>query len=518
MKRESNSVSETAGTQLSEIDAGLHYGDFLTNFPISSVVPKRDRFLRGFFGKLFEFFERYFAVKILISPPPGLQNISPRLWGVFLYAQKLKNIGILERTYRIESPPDEPHIYRYISINKDEKDPAMNGAGSSIVSEKNALVASIAEALERHCFRNFRPLDADICLASYKELRGRALDPNSFAGISNEWRDKGFKRLRHIKDESKFHWVQGRSLLNQKSIWIPWQVVTANPEFDKIIQQEPVIRLAISTGAAVGTTIDEAIYRGILEVVERDAYMITYVNKISPPQIDQNTLDWSDFAEIKQKFERTNLDLRIFRLPTDIPCHAIMAVILPRDGGLPRFTLGFKAELDLKKAVLGAVTEALKDRIGTRNSLRTIDISKLPDISEKDKIGQFERVYLWHITPGMADNIKFIWSGSTISLEDIPPVFPDFPTFSEKTEFLMKYFHKTNMTVAFIENTTEPLRRLIRKEGRGLHSVFVVIPEMQPMHLREWLPYLWGKRMHEVPLALGYTPLEIPNPFPQPFP
>ena len=43
-----------------------------------------------------------------------------------------------------------------------------------------------------------------------------------------------------------------------------------------------MLRWAVTTGLATGQSLEEAIAKGILEVVERDAFMISYLNRLSP--------------------------------------------------------------------------------------------------------------------------------------------------------------------------------------------------------------------------------------------
>ena len=85
-------------------------------------------------------------------------------------------------------------------------------------------------------------------------------------------------------------------------------------------------------------------------------------------------------------------------------------------------------------------------------------------------------------------------------------------TSEEKMAILKKEFLQKKYDLLWLEITSPEIKKI------GLHVVSVVSPDLQPMHLEEEIPYLFGKRLTEVPRKLGYSVAEELNRDPHPFP
>ncbi len=134
---------------------------------------------------------------------------------------------------------------------------------------------TVGEGLERFCLCVYR--EKHFLLSTFDKISQKALSPLSFAGISPSQRQAN-PRLK-IDEKSVFRWVEGFSLYDKKKVFIPAQLVYVGYKYHP---QEPMIREQISTGAAAADSFKGALYKGICEAVERDAFMITYFNKLSP--------------------------------------------------------------------------------------------------------------------------------------------------------------------------------------------------------------------------------------------
>src|SRR5439155_5927506 len=110
----------------------------------------------------------------------------------------------------------------------------------------------------------------------------------------------GFPFVR-FDEQTVLRWVEGADLSRGCAAWLPAQLVYLPPFPD-----EAPIGYSTSSGLAAAPTFDEAVLRGLLELVERDAFMLAWRNRLSLP-----LLDWSDDPELgaldRRLFARTRL-------------------------------------------------------------------------------------------------------------------------------------------------------------------------------------------------------------------
>lgn len=502
----------------------VHYQSFFNLIPPSGT---RESFLYGVFKKSFDAFERYFDAKIKIKMPlPVLAqenfDCDPELLPLIRFASQLHKEDILEKIEEAPNLNDEPPLFRFRGVlTQNPKSSVRFSAGHSLFSRRDALAGALGETVERYCFREFSPHQSELLLAPYTKIKQRALDPSTVAGIDPALRLKNIDpRIRPFDEHSVFTWIQGHSLTQKKEIWFPVHLMTVNPSFQEELQRknEPFLRFAISTGFAAGQTSEEAIYRGICEVIERDAYMITYLNRLSPPQIDINDFKRPELTDIKEKCERYGLTLHLLRLPTDIPCHVILAFISSKDKQPPYFSIGMKADLDLENAVEGAIRESLNQRINYRFKLGSLDRSQIPAPHEVAKINQFERVDIWQTQSEFLPRIEFLTKGVHQDFDTLPHYLKSDSSPAEKIAFLTEFFKENKMEVIYKENTTPNLVKIYNHELWAARSFCVFIPQLQPLHLKESIPYFSGERIKKIPRKLGYDVDDLINTFPHPFP
>src|SRR5581483_3987796 len=115
--------------------------------------------------------------------------------------------------------------------------------------------------------------------------------------------------FRPFTRESRVRWTRGFALSDGAERWLPSQLVylpIVSPGAD-----EELIGYATSSGVACAPTPEEAILAALFELVERDAFMLIWRNRLSLPR-----LDWSDDARI------ASLDGRYFA-PTGLRYSAV---------------------------------------------------------------------------------------------------------------------------------------------------------------------------------------------------
>ena len=435
-------------------------------------------------------------------------------------AEDLANEGVLgELTYGINFN-DEPRVFsfgvKYGDFLKNNSDagnpPGESASGSSLYDINEALVRCLGEAAERTCGAFYK--NRDLVFSSRKKLSdggSNTVNPRDFASFSTkQLANLEYLSRARVDDKSLFKWAMGKSLVTGKKIYVPAHLLYVPYKYEV---GESFIRLSITTGAAIYTEKNEAIYRGICEIVERDAFMIFYLNKLSPPIIDLESSFDGELKTITKLFKRHNLECYVLDFTTDIPIPTFATVIIDRTGIGPAVNVGNRSDLNAKKAVIGSIEEALKSRPWIR-----ANFAKEPELVEKmqNESGQKiktlkERCAYWYPLK-MIEQIEFWMKGpkEILNANAIPSSADD------KLKKVLEYFHHSNSEVLVVETTIAPIKKL------GLSAFMVLIPEAQPLYLWEEYKCLGGKRLYEVPVKLGYFDKpkkeEELNPVPHPFP
>jgi bacteriocin biosynthesis cyclodehydratase domain-containing protein len=111
-----------------------------------------------------------------------------------------------------------------------------------------------------------------------------------------------------------------------------------------------------TNGCAAGQTLDDAILRGLLELIERDAAAIWWYNRVRRPAIRPDTLGAAPEAlMIFSEFERMGRRVHLLDLTTDIGIPVYAAITTTQDGRELFFGLGCSP--DPKKAAFQALAE-----------------------------------------------------------------------------------------------------------------------------------------------------------------
>ena len=444
--------------------------------------------------------------------PEYFLNYEPELWEGLLTVYRLQEAGVATGFGEgIKTYPDEPSIFQYFIKVRDAKVSGGDGGGCDFFSRKKALWAAIGEAVERYALNHFSPEVGSYKDASFKDLYPNAMDIFKISGISKKQREENNSIFNLKFDENSiFRWVKGYSLARKQSIWTPLQLnsFTYKAPYEK---KEPLILRPVSTGAAAHTTLTSAILNGLLEVIQRDAFMITWVNKLSPISIDKKSIRDNKIQEIIDRLSRYNLELHLLHLPSDLPVHTVLAVIIDRSGVGPAVAVGASANFNIYETIIAAASEAFVVHLFVRylwDQWKKEHGSVFPSRDKLDRDGRL----IWWATPERIEDISFLLAGEQ-KQADLLPHYNSPSNPKESLENLVRILYKKKLEVIY----TEILEGKIKK-ALGLYAVMVTVPGTQPLHLDESLPYFYGERMSTVPTELGIGFSPNPNLLPHPFP
>jgi ribosomal protein S12 methylthiotransferase accessory factor len=213
-----------------------------------------------------------------------------------------------------------------------------------------SVLIGILEGLERHA--GIRPRGkATVVHDSYANLGASALDPRTCGLYPDAFYAKDSDYVQFTPDLPT-SWVWGYSLRDRRSILVPESTVYYHlPRNHNLLVRE------CSNGCATGCGPEEAILQGLLEVVERDAFLLAWYGGRGLPEIDPRSCTNPRTRFMVDRIQLCGYDLRLFDNRIDLPIPVVTAVAVRRDGGPGRLIFGAGASLNPEEAIRSAVYE-----------------------------------------------------------------------------------------------------------------------------------------------------------------
>ncbi len=217
------------------------------------------------------------------------------------------------------------------------------GKGATPVEAK---VSVMMEAVERYSSEFQKGDKKRVVMGAYGEVsNGRiAIDPKSLIlpGM--------------LLPNVRLDWIEGYDLLQKKEVLLP-----CNTVFHPYLAPFKLFR-SNTNGLASGNTLEEAIFHGLMEVVERDALSVAEASRDPGEEITISKEDGLAF-ELHEKFTKANIGVKLWYLPTDSGIPTVLAATDDRELLDPSLlVMGVGTHLDARIAVLRALTEAAQSR------------------------------------------------------------------------------------------------------------------------------------------------------------
>jgi len=388
----------------------------------------------------------------------------------------------------------------------------LGGSGASLQKER-AMWKALCESMERYC-AVFGVQEKPIIKTSYRAIKHKAINPNEIVSFSEEQKRLELYQKSRFNDDTAFSWVGGFSLDTGNDVFIPAQVVSLRGTYQ---DEENVIKLPISTGQAGGFSLEEAIYAGLCEAIERDAFMIYWLNRLTPTRIDTSSIADEGIQNLLNAYQRYYFDVHVLDITTDIEVPTALAIVIDKTGNGPAVSVAAKTDLELLKAVRGALEEVFQivssgrylmvARAGYFDKFIN-EPNPLLAVSFNVSTAIEDRVLLWTY-PQMTARIKFLLGGKKKKIDR-----QDFMSDLNAKERLSKVItelQRKNLLSYYTEITTQVIK------ATGFRAVSTVVPNLQPLYLSEHFPYLGGERLRSVPKLLGYSAATAFNTNPHPF-
>ncbi len=399
-----------------------------------------------------------------------------------------KLLSILKRQnifVEIVEPPlfhDEPRFFCYTSYIS-EKNPGkypQTASGVSLLSPQKALYKCLMESAERYCLLHVSP-HLKIKRGTQKTVKDTAFDASVFR--------REFTKM-------QCDWIQGNNVINGQKILFPLQMVYLF-NFPKENSLGPLT----SNGAAIGTTSEQAITNAMYELIERDAFMTSYLIRAAIPRIDV-TLYRNKSKIIDRAINETQankLELYVFDITNDLQIPSFLSLIVDKTGVGPLLSAGAKTNFNWHRALEGSIEEAFL----TRPWIRMHMLDSAPQKENKTTLNTHTSRGLYWAPISQLKNINYLLNQPMQGYKPSKHAKAASTSPAKELKKLQQVLTDKKCQIYTINVTHKKLKEL------PLCAYKVVIPQLQPLYLDEQNSMINWPRLKKVALFWNISSIRL---------
>ncbi len=370
---------------------------------------------------------------------------------------------------------------------------AESSAGKG-TTEIQAKVSCLAEAVERYSigWQGWEPRRR----STLPELGPEAIHPNDVmryserqyaARATQKRREESFNWVGvPFSPERAVDWTAMWSLSHERVRWLPTQLCYYNyrgePDHD--------FYYADSNGCASGSTLEEAVLQGFLELVERDSCALWWYSRARRPAIDLASFDDPFFRRAEAFLGGKGRTLYALDLTSDLGIPAVVAVTHDAAGG--KIICGLGAHLSAHVAASRAVAEL--------NQMLALETD-----AGRHTRGSDEPELAWWLREATIENQPYVGPapGRRLTAGDYPRLEGD--DLLDDIKHCVAAVQRSGLEMLVLDATRAEV---------GFPTVRVTVPGMRHF----WARFAPG-RLYDVPPALGWIdrPLDETELNPIPF-
>lgn len=376
---------------------------------------------------------------------------------------------------------------------------------------RDARTAAVLEGLERHAgWHNAGREPAAV--ASYLELgrSAEAVDPRTLLLHEPEaYEHPGFEYV-PFRPDTEIAWARAQVVGTEQDVFVPFHVAYYGASRDPALG--PSFVYENSNGCAIGAGPEEALLAGLLEVVERDAFLRMWYSATPLPELDLDGLDDKAALVVRVLAGRTRRDLRAFRAVGEFGLPVVVLVSTSDTPGEPATLITAGCALETNEALLAAVHEMATAGPAITANYRLRREELPPLLEDPGRLRFMTDHALAAALPQASDRFSFLLDPPEPPAAAEPWHVPQGDVAADLAAVLAAAAEQGRRIFA-VDHTTPEIARL------GMSCVKAIVPGTAPMtfgHLHRRMPCaddLMAFRRRHGALA----PLEVrhvPHPFP----
>ncbi|MGL5830407.1 MAG: YcaO-like family protein, partial [Angustibacter sp.] len=268
----------------------------------------------------------------------------------------------------------------------------------------------------------------------YSEIAADALDPTTLGGHTPEQLAHPTARVRPFTRDTPMDWVWGHDADTDEPTLVPAELgfYQYNPQFgrDRLTAraaresgQAPAKKFFddCSSGCALGANYEEAALYSLLELAERDAFLLSWHRAQPLPRIILDSLPDEETRRLLALIAARGFDVQVLRATQDIDLPIVWALAINRTGGFPASFSSAGSSADPQAAVRGALRE-IAQLVTDRRDEDLSDIE--PMLADPWNIQELVQHPRFYMHPATLPRVQQVLGGPECTLEES---FPDWP-------------------------------------------------------------------------------------------
>jgi ribosomal protein S12 methylthiotransferase accessory factor len=356
-------------------------------------------------------------------------------------------------------------------------------------TEHEATMGAIGEALERYCASQFGP--NSFMRATAAGLGDQAIQPEEFVLYSaRQYKDDTFRYQRPDAHQT-IAWTQARELSEGRPVWVPASLVYLSYAGERGAE---LFTPPTSNGLAAGKDIASAVLGSLLELIERDAFLIVWMNRLPVPRVDCSAIG-GVARRIQSHYAHFGIEALVFDITTDIGVPAMMAIAVDKSGSGPAAVVGLGCHLDPAVAVKKALEVC---QVRPSEALKFVKEPPQQRLHEYRDIRTLEDHAGFAAIPANLSEFGFLLDHTRIArLQDLENQSTG--NAGQDLSRCVALLRGAGSRVAYVELTSPDV------EPFGFRVVRGIATGLQPMHFGFGEERLGGKRLFEAPVRMGYA-------------
>ncbi|MFD8729081.1 TOMM precursor leader peptide-binding protein [Streptomyces sp. NPDC059611] len=329
------------------------------------------------------------------------------------------------------------------------------------------------EGLERYAGTHRRRGTSPV-VDSYRNLAGQALNPAD-CGFYAPGTYASDPLVSPFDPDRAIPWVWGHSLRDDRPILVPARLAhySAGVDADNFVFE-------CSNGCATGGSPEEAILFGLLELVERDAFLLAWYGRARLTAIDLATATTPAVRSMLDRAALHGYDVHAFDTRMDLAVPVVTALAVRRDGGHGTLSFSAAAGFDPADTVEAALSEVLTyvPHLPYQVAERRTELEAMErDFTKVLHLKDHAQLYG---LPSMTRHAaEYLEPAAVLPLEeafaDWQPLRPRTGDLLDDLRCLRDQLTAGGYDVIAVDQTTPEQRRM------GLHTVSTTVPGLLPL-------------------------------------
>jgi ribosomal protein S12 methylthiotransferase accessory factor len=335
------------------------------------------------------------------------------------------------------------------------------GSGKGLTAVE-AMIGAVGEAIERYSASRYRK--ADLYRSALNDLNGEFLDPRQLCLYADsQYAQPNFPFAR-FDPNRPIEWIRGYWLDTGGAVWVPALLAY----FDFRASPEERFCQVTSNGLAAGAGLEDAALRAVLEIVERDAFMITWrAERPGRRLLLDDTIEPGADEVVRQLSER-GVEVELFLLDAGLSIPTVICLGVGDGKRWPGVTVALAAHVSLRTSARRAILE--QGHVGPYLARLMLDGEHIIPAEPGDVRTLIDHA-LYYVPPDRVQALDFLRRGGDRPIPLVELAEPP----DASLAVCVGRLHAGGMRVAIAEVTSPDVTvspfRVVRALGPDIHPI-----------------------------------------------